>query len=59
MPIKSLIRETISMQGFHIELVANFLSLLALKSSQTIVLTLVIGNLAIIEGIGIQERKAI
>ena len=57
MPIKSIIRETISFKVFVLNQLTNFLSALALKSFRTIVLTLVVGNVAILENIGIPGLK--
>jgi len=45
------------LQGFRIESVDNFFPVLVLKSFRTMVLTLVVGNVAILEGIGILGAK--
>ena len=51
MPIKSLIRDTISLQGFSIDSVDRFSFGIGIKSPQTVVLTLVVEDVANLEDI--------
>ena len=51
MPIKSLIRETISLQGFRIDSVDIFSFGIGIKIAQTIVLTIVVEDVANLEDI--------